>query len=85
MWADKSKLSEIIEDHDIILLMITEANLYDFGWGFVEEALSVLDSNYVPDPEISVLNETLGNKDTYRALLLRSQREQVPFEKLLRK
>ena len=85
VWADKSKLSEIIEDHDIILLMITEANLYDFGWGFIEEALSVLDDNYVADPEITSLNETLGNKDTYRPLLLRSQREQVPFEKLLRK
>lgn len=85
VWADKSNLKETIEDHDIILLMITEANLYDFSWGFVEEALAVLDSSYVPDPEIVKLNEILGNKDAYRALLLRSQREQVPFAELLRK
>ena len=84
VWADKSKLKETIERNDIILLMITEANLYDFGWGFVEEALAVLDSTYVPDPEITALNETLGNKETYRALLLRSQREQVPFAELLK-
>ena len=85
VWADKSALKETIENHDIILLMITEANLYDFGWGFVEEALAALDSSYAPDPEIIALNETLGNKDTYRALLLRSQREQVPFASLLRR
>lgn len=85
VWADKSKLKETIENHDIILLMITEANLYDFGWGFVEEALAVLDSSYVPDLEIVKLNEILGNKDAYRALLLQSQREQVPFAELLRK
>ena len=84
VWVDKSKLKETIENHDIILLMITEANLYDFGWGFVEEALNVLDSSYVPDPEITRLNEILGDRDTYRALLLRSQREQVPFADLLR-
>lgn len=84
VWADKSKLKETIERNDIILLMITEANLYDFGWSFVEEALAALDSTYVPDPEITALNETLGDKETYRALLLRSQREQVPFAELLK-
>ena len=65
--------------------MITEANLYDFGWGFVEESLAALDSTYIPDPEIVKLNETLGNKDAYRALLLQSQRKQIPFAELLRK
>lgn len=83
VWADKSKLKETIENNDIILLMITEANLYDFGWGFVEEALAALDSTYAPDPEIVKLNETLGNKNAYRALLLQSQREQIPFAELL--
>ena len=85
VWVDKSKLAETIERQDIILLMMTEANLYDFGWGFVEEALAVLDRTYVPDPEITALNALLGNRDTYRALLLQSRREQKPFAEVLQK
>lgn len=84
VWVDKSKLTETIDSHDIILLMITEANLYDFGWSFVEEALAALDSTYVPDPEITALNQILGDKDTYRALLLQSRREQRPFAEVLK-
>lgn len=83
VWADKTKLPEIIENHDLILLMITEANLYDFGWSFVEEALAALDSTYVPDPEIDSLNTILGDRDTYNALLLQSRREQKPFAEVL--
>lgn len=85
VWVDKSKLTETIDGHDIILLMITEANLYDFGWSFVEEALAALDSTYVPDPEITALNQILGNKDAYHALLLQSRREQKPFAEVLQK
>lgn len=85
VWADKSKLSETIGNNDLVLLMITEANLYDFGWSFVEEALAVLDSTYVPDPEISALNEILGDKDACRALLLQSRREQKPFAEVIRR
>lgn len=85
VWADKSQLADIIGSSDLILLMITEANLYDFGWGFVEEALAALDSTYVPDPEIATLNETLGNKDAYRELLLQSRREQKPFAEVIRR
>lgn len=83
VWVDKSKLKETIANNDIILLMITEANLYDFGWGFVEEALSALDNNFVQDPEITNLNKLLGDKNSYKSLLLRSKREQIPFADIL--
>lgn len=84
VWVDKSTVAETIGNHDIILLMITEANLYDFGWGFVEEALDALDSTYVPDPEITALNQLLGDKNAYPALLLQSRREQKPFAEMLK-
>lgn len=84
VWADKTKLAETIGNHDLILLMITEANLYDFGWSFVEEALSALDSTYTPDPEITTLNQILGDKETYHSLLQQSRREQRPFAEVLK-
>ena len=84
VWADKTKLAETIENNDLILLMITEANLYDFGWGFVEEALAALDSTYVPDPEIIALNQLLGDKNAYQSVLLQSRRERRPFAEVLK-
>lgn len=37
VYADKKHLSEKVSDKDVILLMITDANLRDFGWGFLED------------------------------------------------
>lgn len=83
VWVDKSILKETIENHDIILLCITDANLYDFGWGFIEEALTALDPNYKTAPKIQHLNQIMAEKETYQELLKQAEREQVPFSKIL--
>lgn len=37
IYADKSHLLKKVSDKDVVLLMITDANLRDFGWGFLED------------------------------------------------
>lgn len=37
--VDKSKLSETIHHSDLIILMMTDANLKDFSWGAIDELL----------------------------------------------
>ena len=36
-YVDKSHLPEVLQEKDVILLMITDANLRDFGWGLIHE------------------------------------------------
>ncbi|MBP5206098.1 MAG: hypothetical protein J6Z44_04820 [Bacteroidales bacterium] len=36
-YVDKSHLPEVLQEKDVILLMITDANLRDFGWGMIQE------------------------------------------------
>ncbi|MCQ2279642.1 MAG: hypothetical protein MJZ49_02415 [Bacteroidales bacterium] len=90
VWADKSKLKETIKNHDIILLMITDANLYNFGWNFIEEALASLDPTWKEDPYIAALNHIINFKENgkyqwYNNLLKRSQQQQIPFSDILKK
>ena len=55
------------------------------GYAFKDgRAVWVLDEAKVPDPEITALNQILGDKETYRALLLQSRREQRPFAEVLK-
>ena len=37
LYVDKSQLPEVLKNKDVVLLMITDANLRDFGWHCVEE------------------------------------------------
>lgn len=88
-WVDKSTLKEVIENKDIILLMITDANLYNFGWGFVEEALAALDPDWHIQPDIEALNCIMNTREDgkhqwYLNLLERSRRKQIPFSRVLR-
>lgn len=90
VWADKSKLKETIENHDIILLMITDANLYNFGWNFIEEALASLEPTWEEDPYMAALNCIINSKENgkhqwYNNLLKRSQHQQIPFSEVLKK
>ena len=87
-WVDKSKMKEVIENKDIILLMITDANLYNFGWQFVEEALAALDPNWKIQPDIAAFNCIMnttenGKHQWYLNLLERSRRKQIPFSEVL--
>ncbi len=36
-YVDKSQLPEVLRNKDVILLMITDANLRDFGWNIIHE------------------------------------------------
>lgn len=90
VWADKSTLKETIENHDIILLMITDANLYNFGWNFLEEALAALDPTWEEDAHIAALNCILSTKENgkyqwYNNLLKHSKNKQIPFSEVLKK
>jgi hypothetical protein len=42
--AGQLDLREQILKHDVIILLATESNLPDFGWGFIEEAYRLLQS-----------------------------------------
>ena len=37
-YPDKKHIKQIIEKLDVIVIMITDANLRNFGWGFIDEA-----------------------------------------------
>lgn len=40
--VDKSRLAETLAQQDVILLMMTDANLRDFGWGCLDEMLEIV-------------------------------------------
>ena len=88
-WVDKSTLKKVIENKDVVLLMMTDANLYNFGWQFVEEALAALDPDWQIQPDIAAFNCIMnttenGKPQWYLKLLERSLRKQIPFHKVLR-
>ncbi|MBQ4355302.1 MAG: hypothetical protein II757_01435 [Bacteroidales bacterium] len=89
VWADKSDLCSTFRHHDIILLMITDANLYNFGWGFIEEALAAVVPDWRPDPSVEALDCIMQTKEEgqhkwYLELLKRATRMQRPFSQVLR-
>jgi len=43
--ANQADLWEQIQSHDVIILMATESNLPNFGWGFIEDTYQILQKN----------------------------------------
>lgn len=41
VYADKRNLKDMVASHDVIILLMTQPNLRDFGWGFLDELLAV--------------------------------------------
>lgn len=83
VYADKTKLKETLLEQDVVLLMMTDANLYDFGWGFVEEALAALDPSYTFPDDYAMAAWILHDKEWYQELLKKSLRKQIPFSVVL--
>lgn len=42
VYANKNNLPQIVEEKDVILIMITDANLKNFSWGFLNELSKIL-------------------------------------------
>lgn len=78
-----SSRKETILNQDVILLMITDANLYNFGWDFIEQTLLLLNPDMAIDPKIQIINEFLMNRDNYNLLIQQSLRKKQPFKTLL--
>ena len=64
--------------------MITDANLYNFGWNFIEQTLNFINPDQKFDPCIMKINEYLSYRDNYNLLIQESKRKQIPFQTLLR-
>lgn len=84
-YIDKEGILENIENQDIILLMMTDANLYDFGWGFLEEVIAAVEPTYEIPKELADANRILHDKNRYAELLKQSRRQKIPFAQMLSK
>jgi hypothetical protein len=82
--VDTSQLKNNILHHQIILLTITDANLYRFGWGFIEDAIEKLAPDYPIDPEILFLNRFLAVEEQYNLSVKEAIRQQKTFEEIIR-
>ena len=85
VYVIDSTRKRIIEDQNIILLMITDANLYNFGWDFIEQTLEIFDSSYHEDIYLTCLNELMNDQQLYKDMLDESIGKQVPFKDILYK
>lgn len=82
-YVNDSTRKEIIASQDIILLMITDANLYNFGWCFLEQTLPMFNPNYKISHKVLKANELLDNSYSYDNLVKESIRKEKSFKDLL--
>lgn len=82
--VDTSKLKENILKNQIVLIMITDANLYKFGWDFIEQALEKFAPNDPIDPELLILNHLFGDNNFYNQMRKDALRQQLPFSEFLK-
>ncbi len=85
IYVVDSTRKQNIESLDIILLMITDANLYNFGWDFIEQTLAIFDSSYKEDIYLTCLNEIMNDYEQYSDIKNESIRKQIPFKDVLYK
>jgi hypothetical protein len=85
IYVVDSTRKQNIESQDIILLMITDANLYNFGWDFIEQTLAIFDSSYKEDIYLTCLNEIMNDYEQYSDIKNESIRKQIPFKDVLYK
>lgn len=84
LYISDSIRKETIFNQEVILLMMTDANLYNFGWNFIEQTLNFINPDQKIDPRIMKINEYLSYRDNYNLLIQESKRKQIPFQMLLR-
>jgi hypothetical protein len=85
VYVIDSTRKQSIENQNIILLMITDANLYNFGWDFIEQTLKIFDPSYSEDIYLTCLNELMNNPQQYKDMTDESIRKQIPFKDVLYK
>ena len=85
VYVVDSNRKQTIENQNIILLMITDANLYNFGWNFIEQTLEIFDSSYHEDIYLTCLNELMNDQQLYKDMIDESIRKQIPFKDVLYK
>lgn len=85
-WNDTVNISQIkqkVMEHQIVLIMITDANLYKFGWEFLEQALAQFAPKDKIDPDLLILNNLFRDNNFYNQLRIEAIRLGIPFEKYL--
>ncbi|PKP21981.1 MAG: hypothetical protein CVU04_00295 [Bacteroidetes bacterium HGW-Bacteroidetes-20] len=82
--VDTSKLKEIILQNQIVLIMITDANLYKFGWEFVEQSLQKFAPQDPVDSELLMLNYLFSDINNYNYFRKEAIRKQIPFSEYLK-
>lgn len=83
VYISDSVRKETIFNQDVILLMVTDANLYNLGWNFIEQTLTFMNPNQKFDPRIMKINEYLSYRENYNLLIQESKRKRIPFQTLL--
>lgn len=95
----KLNLKDEINKHDVILTLFTEQNFANYGCGFIEKALDILEGtddgtmNFIPDEEMKMLKASkvkemiqFIKKDSnwLNALKERSEKENIPLDTLIK-
>lgn len=85
-WNDTvnvAQLKQTVLEHQVVLIMITDANLYKFGWEFVEQALAQFASSDSVDQDLIMINQLFRDNNYYNQLRKDALRKQIPFSKYL--
>lgn len=87
-WNDTVNIDQIKEtilQNEIVLIMITDANLYKFGWEFVEQALAQLAPQQSIDEDLLILNELFRDNNYYNQLRKDALRKKIPFSEYIQR
>lgn len=82
-WNDTVNYAEIKQNvlgHRVVLIMITDANIYKFSWEFVEQALLQFDPKNSVDQELLILNQLFRDNNYYNDMRKDAIRQGIPFQ-----
>ena len=85
-WNDTVNYAQIkqnVLEHRVVLIMITDANIYKFSWEFVEQALLQFDPKNPVDRELLILNQLFRDNNFYNQLRIDALRKGIPFQEYI--
>jgi hypothetical protein len=89
--TNQVNIKEQIEKHDIIIIMATDANLYGFGWGFIERLCNyfhgipeepIHDAEFMNKVKIA-RNGIKDNREWFNAVIEKAKNKKISVDSML--
>ncbi len=84
-YVDKLDFKKEVESQDVILIMLTEMNLYNAFYQFTDDAYKLYCTDYKLDSVYESKCKLLNNSSTYVDIIIEADKTQKKFEDVLNK